>query len=110
MECSTEQLLAADLSYCWLYPSKQAVGCFVLFACLHRVLFSCLERSVKQVPTANLSANLSAHAVGAGRLLIVRSMNNITGPTADARTEPGYKSNCTHRGMVGGARDLAPVF
>ena len=63
-------------------------------------LFSCLECSVKEV----LTEDLSARAVGAGRLLIARSMNNITGPT-DARTEPGYKLNCTRRGTVGGARD-----
>ena len=36
---SAEQLLAADLSYYWLYPSKQAVDRFVLFARLNRVLF-----------------------------------------------------------------------
>ena len=35
---SAEQLLAADLSY-WLYPSKQVVDRFVLFASLDRVLF-----------------------------------------------------------------------
>ena len=59
-------------------------SCF--FARLDRVLFSRLERSVEQV----LTADLSARAFGTGRLLIARSMNNITGPT-DARTEPGYK-------------------
>ena len=52
-------------------------------------LFSRLERSVEQV----LMAALSAHVVGADRLLIVRSMNNITGPT-DARIQPGYKLHC----------------
>ena len=31
-ECLAEQLLAADLSYYWLYPSKQAVDCFMVFA------------------------------------------------------------------------------
>ena len=36
---SAEQLLAADLLYCWLYPSKQDVDRFVLFARLDRVLF-----------------------------------------------------------------------
>ena len=77
----------------------------MLFAYLDRVLFSHLERSVELV----LTADLSACAVGTGRLLIARSMNNITGPT-DARTEPGYKLNCTRRGMVGGARDLSSVF
>ena len=77
----------------------------MLFACLDCVLFSHLERSVEQVPTANLSAR----AVGADRLLIARSMNNITDPT-DARIEPGYKLNCTQRGTMGGARDLAPVL
>ena len=105
LECSTEQLLAADLSYCWLYPSKQAVDRFVLFVRLDHVLFSRLERSVEQV----LTADLSARAVGAGRLLIARSMNNITGPT-DARTEPGYKLNCTWWGTLGGARDFASVL
>ena len=87
---SAEQLLAVDLLYCWLYPTKQAVDCFVLFVRLDRLLFSRLKWSVKQV----LTADLSARAVGTGRLLIARSMNNITGPT-DARTEPGYKLNCT---------------
>ena len=77
----------------------------MLFAHLDRVLFSHLECSVEQAPTANLSAS----AVGAGRLLIVKSMNNITSPT-DVRNEPGYKLNCTQRGMMGGARDLAPMF
>ena len=89
----------------WLYPSKQAVDRFMLFAHLDRVLFSHLECSVEQV----LTADLSARAVGAGRLLIARSNNNITGPT-DARTKPGYKLNCTRRGMVGGARDLSSVL
>ena len=55
-ERSAEQLVAADLSYCWLYPSKQAVDCFVLFVRLDRVLFSRLEHSVEQVLTADLSA------------------------------------------------------
>ena len=104
-EYSAEQFLAADLSYCWLYPSKQAVDRFVLFACLDCVLFSRLKWSVKQV----LTADLSAHAVDVSRLLIVRSMNNITCPT-DARTEPGYKLNSTRRDMVGGVRDLVPML
>ena len=93
LEHSAKQLLATNLSYCWLYPSKLTVDCFVLFTCLDCVLFPCLEYSVKQVVTADLSAR----AVGAGRLLIARSMNNITGLT-DARTEPGYKLNCTPNG------------
>ena len=96
-KCSTKQLLAVDLSYCWLYPSKQAIDCFMLFACFDHVLFSRLKCSVKQVPTVDLSA----HTVGAGRLLIGRSMNNITGPT-NARTEPGYKLNCTCKEGYGG--------
>ena len=62
-ECSAEQLLAADLPYCWLYPSKQAVDRFMVFVCLHCVLFSWLKRSVKQV----LTADLSARTVDAGR-------------------------------------------
>ena len=95
-ECSTEQLLAADLPYCWLYPNKQAVDCFMVFVHLDRVLFSHLKHSVEQV----LTADLSARTVGAGRLLIA-SMNNITGPT-DTRTEPGYKWNCTWQGKIGG--------
>ena len=49
LECSAEQLLAADPSYCWLYPSKQAVDCFILFVHLDCVLFSHLKRSVYQV-------------------------------------------------------------
>ena len=40
---SAEQLLAADLSYCWLYPSKQAVDCFMLFARLDHVLLTNLK-------------------------------------------------------------------
>ena len=35
---SAEQLLAADLSYVWLYPSKQAVDRFMCFACLDCVV------------------------------------------------------------------------
>ena len=97
---TVEQLLAADLSYCWLYPSKQAVDRFVLFVRLDHVLFSHLERSVRE----DLTADLSARAVGASRLVIARSTNNITGPT-NARTEPGYILNCTRRGTVGGASD-----
>ena len=69
----------------------------MVFVRLDRVLFSCLKRSVEQV----LTADLSARTVGAGRLLIGRSMNNITGPT-DTRTEPGYKLNCARQGEVGG--------
>ena len=61
LERSAEQLVAADLSYCWLYPSKQAVDRFVLFAHLDRVLFSRFERSVEQVLTAGLSACASWH-------------------------------------------------
>ena len=100
LERSAEQLLATDLSYCWLYPNKQAVDRFMLFARLdHHVIFH-LECSVRE----DLTADLSARTIGAGRLLIVRSMNNITGPT-NARTEPGYKLNCTRRGTVGGVRD-----
>ena len=99
-ERSAEQLLTADVSYYWLYPSKQAVDRFMLFVCLDRVLFSRLKCSVEQI----LTADLSAHTDSAGRLLIGRSMNNITGPT-NTRTEPGYKLNCTWRGMVGGVRD-----
>ena len=93
--------LAADLLYCLLYPSKQAVDRFMLFVHLDHVLFFRLKCSVKQV----LTANLSTCVVGAGRLLIMRGMNNITGPT-DAKTEPGYKLNCTRRGTVGGAKDF----
>ena len=93
-ECSAKQLLAADLSYCWLYPCKQAINRFMLFAHLDRVLFSCLKCSVEQA----LTVDLSACTVGVGRLLIGRRMNNIRGPT-NARTEPGYKLNCTQRGI-----------
>ena len=78
-ERSAEQLLAADLSYCWLYPSKQAVDRFVLFSHLDHVLFSHLERSVREDLTADLSA--CAAALLALADLIARSMNNITGPT-----------------------------
>ena len=46
-------------------------------------MFYFLKWSVKQL----LTADLSARAVGAGILLIARSMKNNTGPT-DARTEP----------------------
>ena len=66
------------------------------FSCALTVLFSCLEHSVEEV----LTADLSAHVVGAGRLLIVRSTNNNTGPNG-TKTELGYKLKCTRRGMVG---------
>ena len=82
-ERSAEQLLAVDLSYCWLYPSKQAVDHFMLFAHLDHVLFSRLKCSVDRV----LTADLSAHIVGASRLLIRRSMNNITGPTMPEQSQ-----------------------
>ena len=98
-ELSTEQLLAVDLSYCWLYPSKQAGDRFMLFARLDCVLFSHLQCSVEHV----LTANLSACTVGAGILLITRSMNIITGPT-NTRTEPGYNLNCTQRVVGWGER------
>ena len=55
-ECSAKKLLAADPSYCWLYSSKQAIDCFVLFAHLHGVLFSHLECSVEQVLAVDPSA------------------------------------------------------
>ena len=87
-ECSTEHFLAVEFSYCWLYPGKQAIDCFMLFMRLDRVLFSRLKRSVEDV----LTVALSTHAVG---LLIARSMNNITGPT-NVRIQPGYKLNCAH--------------
>ena len=70
------------------------------FLCALTVLFSCMEHSVKEV----LTVDLSAHVVGSGRLLIAKNMNNITN-TTDTRTEPGYKLNCTQMGTVGGARD-----
>ena len=38
LERSAEQLLAADLSYCWLYPSKQAIDRFML--CTLTVFYS----------------------------------------------------------------------
>ena len=79
-----KHFLAVELSYCWLYPDKQAVDYLMLFTCLDRVLFSHLERSVKDV----LTVALSARVVG---LLIARSMTGLT----NARTEPGYKFNCT---------------
>ena len=71
-ECSAEQLQAADPSYCWLYPSKQAVVSFMLFGRLYLSLFSHLECSVEQLQ----AVNRSARTVGAGRLLITTSMNN----------------------------------
>ena len=49
-------------------------------------LFSCME--------LHLTVDLPARVVGTGRLLIVWSMNNITGP--------GYKLNCARQGEVGG--------
>ena len=69
------------------------------------MLFSCLERSVEEV----LTADHSARVVGTGRLLIVRSMNNITGPT-DTRTEPGYKLNCARQGEVGKFHGAIQIF
>ena len=92
LERSAVQLLAADLPHSCLYLSEQAVDHFMVFMRLDRVLFSRLKRSVEQV----LTVDLSARTVGAGRFLIGRRMNNITGPT-DTRTEPGYKLNCTRQ-------------
>ena len=66
-ERSAKQLLATDLSYCWLYPSKQAIDRFMVFVRLDRVLLSRLKRLVEQVLTA-----LPIRTVGAGRLLIDR--------------------------------------
>ena len=83
------ELLVADPSYCWLYPSKQAIDNFMLFAHLYRVLFSHLKHSVEQV----LAVDPSAHIVDAGRLLITTSMNNLKSPTNATMT------------AVGGARD-----
>ena len=95
-----EQLLAEDPSYYWLYPSKQAIDHFMLFTCLYHVFFS---------PTWNAqsskSADPSACTVGAGILLIATSMNNLKSPTNVMTWQPGYKLNCTWRGMVGGVRD-----
>ena len=85
LERSAEQLLAADFSYFGCIPANKPS----IASCFSRtltVLFTCLERSVKEV----LMADLSAHVVGAGKLLIARSINYITGPT-DTRTETGYK-------------------
>ena len=62
-EHSAEQLLAADPSYCWLYPSKQAIDCFMLFAHLYHVL-SYLECSVEQV----LVVDPPTHTVAADRI------------------------------------------
>ena len=77
LERSAKQLLAADSSYCCLYPSKQSIDRFMFFACLYSVLFSNLEHSVEQV----LTVDLSAHTAGTGRLLITMSMNNLKSPT-----------------------------
>ena len=86
----------------WISPT---FGCIPankpsIASCFSRaltVLLSCLERLVEEV----LMADHSAHVVGTGRLLIARSMNNITGPT-ETRTEQGYKLNCAQHGEVGG--------
>ena len=76
-----EKLLAADPSYCWLYPSKQAVDCFMLFVCLYHVLFFHLDCSIEQV----LAVDPFVHTVGTGRLLIVMSMNNLKSPMITAK-------------------------
>ena len=75
----TEQLLAVDPSYCCLYSSKQAIDCFVLLRASAPLpcFFSHLERSVEQI----LAADLSAPTVGAGKLLIATSMDNLKSPT-----------------------------
>ena len=86
----------------------QAVNRFVLFTRLDRVLFS-IPEMVSRASSDGATPDLSARAVGAGRLLIARSMNNITGPT-DTRTGPGYKLNCARRGTVGGARDFSSML
>ena len=59
-ERSARQLLAMDPSYCWLYPSKQAVDHFMHFARFYRVLFSTwntqLSRLWQQIPLPVLLA------------------------------------------------------
>ena len=92
-ECSAKQLLAGEHSYCWLYPSKQTVNCFMLFVHLYCVLLSHLECSVKQV----LTADPSVHSAGAGRSLITTSMNNLKVPLMQ-RSQPDNKLNCTGKG------------
>ena len=94
----------------WQWISR-TVGCIPankpsIASCFSHTLivFYFLKWSVKKL----LTVDLSACAVGAGRLLIVRSMNNNTGPT-DARTEPG-ELHTVQRGTVGGVRDFSPVF
>ena len=73
----------------------------MLFARLGCVLFSRLERSVKEV----LTVALSACAVG---LLITKEYEyNITGPT-NARIQPGYKLNCTQQVEVDGLNGTIP--
>ena len=92
------KLLAADPSYCWLYPSKQAVDRFMLFTCLYHVLFSHLECSVKQV----LTADLSACSAGAGRLLTTTKMNNLKSPT-NARIAARLQTELHTKGCGGQA-------
>ena len=88
----------------FLQQVSHTVGCIPankasIASCLSRTL-TVFYSSAWNAQSSKLTADLSAHTVGAGRLLIVMSMNNITGPT-NTRTEPGYKSNCAQQGDVG---------
>ena len=95
---SAKQLLAVDLSYGWLYPSKHATDCFMIFARLDRVLFSCLERSVEQVLTTDIPLPvLLALADYWSRWVWI-----ISQVATNTRIHPGYQLNCARQSAEGG--------
>ena len=87
--------LAVDPSYCWLYPSKQAVDFFMLFACLYHALFSHWNASLSKfwqwIP---LHVLLALADYWLRQVWIISKVSLMPG------SQPGYKLNCTHR--VGG--------
>ena len=102
---SAEQLLAADLSYCCMVVSQQT--CHRSLRAF-RMPWLCSILLPEMVSRASSDSRSLCPCCWRWQIiLIVRSMNNITGPTV-ARTEPGYKLNCTGRGTLGGVRTYRP--
>ena len=95
-ECSTELLLAADLSYSWLYPSKQAIDRFMLFAHLYILPPGTQSRASsgnwKQILLLALADYRSQQVWIISKVPLM------------PRSQPGYKSNCIWR-VVGGVRE-----
>ena len=87
--------LAVDPSYCWLYPSKQAVDFFMLFACLYHALFSHWNASLSK-----FWQWIPLHVLLALADYWLRQVWIISKVSLTPGSQPGYKLNCTHR--VGG--------